>query len=224
MPCFIKPPTNTFPSSFSPGSVNRSFTTVMDFVPTFLELAGVSLPPLSEKPVAAALGKNTLTRKMTTFRGREVHAICGKSWAPYFTRGEMIENNEPWGIHSSTEPVGWELFARETLRKGDWRILHFSKDQGGAAVGDEGWELFNVLEDPGETKDLALSEPHKLKELLACWDDYVEECGVVWGATAIAPGSRTEEAPELWEDDIQLQSSWMGAHGQDDTALPIVSA
>lgn len=150
---------------------------------------------------------------MTAFRGRSVHAIRGKSWMPYFGHGQKIEDDEMWTIHSSTEPIGWELFARGALRKGDWKIVHFAEKHGGAGVGDDGWELFNVVQDPGETKDLATAEPAKFQELLACWEEYVVECGVVWGESAAAPGLTFDEAPELWEDEVGLQKAWMGAQG-----------
>ncbi|KAI1459667.1 alkaline-phosphatase-like protein [Annulohypoxylon moriforme] len=213
VPCVVKPPANAFLPSFSPGSFNRSFTTVMDFVPTFLELAGVSLPPASERRNVTPLHKDIATRKTTTFRGRDVHAIRGKSWVPHFGRGEKIEDDEMWSIHSSSEPVGWELFARGALRKGDWKIVHFAKAQGGAGEGDNGWELFNVVDDPGETNDLAQAEPQKLQELLAHWDEYVVECGIVWGESALAPGLGMDEAPGLWENELELQKAWMGAGG-----------
>ncbi|EXJ69786.1 uncharacterized protein A1O5_06857 [Cladophialophora psammophila CBS 110553] len=213
VPCIVKPPARTFLPSFSPGSFNRSFATVMDFAPTFLELAGVGLPSASERRNRTCLGRSTAPRKMTTFRGRNVHVIRGISWVPFFSRDERVEDNEMWAIHSSSEPVGWELFARGALRKGDWKIVHFSKERGGAGEGDEGWELFNVVDDPGETKDLAETEPKKLQELLACWDEYVSECGIVWGPVALAPGLGKDDAPELWEDELELQKSWMGARG-----------
>lgn len=65
---------------------------------------------------------------------------------PLFGRGEKVEQDEQWAIHASSEPVGWELFARGALRKGDWKIVHMDKKHGGAGVGDEGWELFNIRE------------------------------------------------------------------------------
>ncbi|KAJ5120104.1 hypothetical protein N7448_010773 [Penicillium atrosanguineum] len=203
VPCVIKPPTNTFLSSYTAGSFNRSFSTVMDFLPTFLDLAGAPAPP--------ALETNPSVRKMATFRGKEVHAIRGKSWVPLFTQGKKVEEEEMWHIHSSSEPVGWELVARAAMRKGDWKIVHIAKANGGVGVNDEGWELFNVVADPGETKDLAQEHPDKLAELIACWDEYVVECGIVWGESAVAPGASREDAPELWQDETELQSSWMGA-------------
>lgn len=167
----------------------------MDFAPTFLDLAGVSLPSGSGAK--------------TSFRGRQVHTIRGKSWVPFYSQGKTVEDNQVWTIHSSTEPIGWELFARGALRKGDWKIVHIAKKEGGAGDGDEGWELFNIAQDPGKTRDLAKSNPEKLQELKGHWDEYVVECGVIWGETAEALGIDKDTAPELWEDDTELQKSWM---------------
>ena len=185
----------------------------MDFAPTFLELAGVRLPAAAPKAVGAPPNRHAVDRQMTTFRGRDVHAIRGKSWLPYFARGQRVEQDEMWTVHSSEQPVGWELFARGALRKGSWKIVHIPKELGGAGVADEGWELFNVVDDPGETRDLAHEEPEKLKELIKDWDAYVVECGVVWGDSAAASGLSKDEAPQLWEDELDMQKVWMGAKG-----------
>jgi arylsulfatase A-like enzyme len=213
VPCVVKPPVDRFLPSASPGGFNRSFATVMDFVPTFLEMAGISMPTAAMKKRIMPSENCTATSMMTTFRGRDVHSVRGKSWIPFFARGEKVEHDETWAIHSSSEPVGWELFARGALRRGDWKIVHFSKERGGTGVGDEGWELFNVARDPGETKDLAQAEPQKLQELLECWNEYVIECGIVWGNAALDPGLSKDEAPEFWQDEIDLQKCWMGARG-----------
>jgi len=187
----------------------------MDFAPTFLDLAGVALPPAEAKTMTTRLadGVETATRKMTPFRGRDVHAIRGKSWLPFFQQGQRVEDDETWAIHSSDESVGWELFSRAALRKGNWKIVHIDKKHGGVGIGDEGWELYNISSDPGETKDLAAEQPEKLEELLKSWEDYVIECGIVWGPTATADGLSKEEAPEFWQDELELQRGWMGARG-----------
>ncbi|KAJ5712734.1 hypothetical protein N7493_009202 [Penicillium malachiteum] len=212
VPCVVKPPANTFLPSFTPGSLNRSFSTVMDWSPTFLELAGISLPASFNEERIRALEKTTVVQRMTKFRGRSVHAIRGKSWVPFFTKNQKAENEELWHIHPSTEPIGWELFARGAMRKGDWKIVHIAKANGGVGEANgDGWELFNVAADPGETEDLATVQPEKLAELLACWEEYVNECGIVWGENAFEPGLSIDEAPELWEDDVELQKSWLGA-------------
>ncbi|KAJ5769365.1 hypothetical protein N7520_003924 [Penicillium odoratum] len=215
VPCVVKPPTNTF-LPFTPGSFNRSFSTVMDWSPTFLELAGISLPQPFEKEKLLSPEKTTVLQKWTKFRGRDVHAIRGKSWVPFFAHGKKAEDEELWHIHPSTEPIGWELFARAAMRKGDWKIVHIGKANGGKGENNgDGWELFNVVEDPGENVDLTASHPEKYAELLACWEDYVNECGIVWGQNAMDPGLSKEEAPELWQDEIELQKAWLGAKAGD---------
>lgn len=183
---------------------------MVDFVPTFLDLAGVPLPEASGSPPRA------------TFRGRAVHGVRGKSWVPFFEDGKYIEDSD-WAIHSSSEAIGWELFAQGALRKGDWKIVHIARAQGGAGEGDEGWELFNIVEDPGETKDLAQEHPAKLQELVRCWEEYVVECGVVWGEGATAPGLGIDEAPELWEDEMELQRGWMQDKTVDPETIPVSS-
>lgn len=99
-------PANAFLPSFTHGSFNRSFTTVMDFAPTFLEMAGVKMPPATTKKIAASPRNDAVTRQMTTFRGRDVHTIRGKSWLPYFARGQKVEEDDMWTIYSSNELVG----------------------------------------------------------------------------------------------------------------------
>ncbi|CAI6039249.1 unnamed protein product [Clonostachys chloroleuca] len=155
------------------------------FRSNLFEMAGVKMPPGTTKKIAASPRKDAVTRQMNTFRRRDVHTIRGKSWLPYFARGQKVEEDDI----ESGPTFGWELFARGALRKGGWKIVHFPKDHGGAVIGGEGWELFNVVADPGETKDLDESEPEKLKELLAYWDEYVVECGIVCGRDCCGSGS-----------------------------------
>jgi hypothetical protein len=75
--------------------------------------------------------------------------------------------------------------------------VHFAKSQGGAGVRDAACELFKVAEDPGERRNLADTEPEKLKELLADRDAYVVDCGIVWSRTATALGHNKEDVQGL---------------------------
>ena len=60
------------------------------------------------------------------------------------------------------------------MRQGDFKAVLIPKPDGPGA-----WRLFNVVEDPGEAKDLSGEMPDKLETLKAAWDRYAEDVGVV---------------------------------------------
>lgn len=41
------------------------------------------------------------------------------------------------------------------------------------------WHLYNVVDDPGETRNIAKEKPALLKELRETWDHYAQDVGVV---------------------------------------------
>ncbi len=45
--------------------------------------------------------------------------------------------------------------------------------------GSGNWQLYNVADDPGETRDLATARPEILKKLQMAWDRYAKDVGVV---------------------------------------------
>ena len=60
------------------------------------------------------------------------------------------------------------------MRQGDFKAVMIPKPYGAG-----NWQLFNVVKDPGEVKDLSKEMPDKLKSFIAAWDQYAEEVGVV---------------------------------------------
>lgn len=103
----------------------------------------------------------------TQFRGRQVVKPRGLSWKSYI-KGEADF------AHDENSVTGWELFAQQAIRKGKWKALYIPKP-----MGPEKWQLFDLKADPGETKDLAESEPDILAELLDHWSQYEAETGLV---------------------------------------------
>jgi arylsulfatase A-like enzyme len=83
-------------------------------------------------------------------------------------------------VHESDTGTGWELFGRRAIRQGDWKALHLP-----APYGPGSWQLYDLGADPGEIHDQAESRPDKLAELLALWDRYVEENGVLLGPVSV---------------------------------------
>lgn len=72
------------------------------------------------------------------------------------------------------EQLFWRFGQQIALRKGDWKIV---KGNGGNArtegrdkASTDGAELYNLAEDIGETKNLAATNPGKLKELTDAWN------------------------------------------------------
>ncbi|WVF71808.1 hypothetical protein IAT40_006616 [Kwoniella sp. CBS 6097] len=78
-------------------TVTHEFTTVMDILPTVLELAGIQHP-----------GEE--------FRGRKVHKPRGKSWASWLA-GKQNEVHDENAVH------GWELFGQAAIRQGRWKAV-----------------------------------------------------------------------------------------------------
>jgi len=101
------------------------------------------------------------------YKGREVLPMRGRSMV-----GLLNDSKET--IYEANDYVGGEMFAGRWLRKGDYKAILVPKP-----YGDSQWRLYNVVKDPGETRDLAKDQPGLLEELKRAWDQYANEVGVV---------------------------------------------
>ncbi|WP_180114996.1 arylsulfatase [Acinetobacter sp. YH12140] len=133
--------------------ISHEFLTVMDWLPTLLDVLEVQHPG-------------------ATYKGRDLVPLRGKSILAYL-------NQQQDRIHDADHITGWELFGQKALRKGDWKALFIP-----APNGPNKWQLYNLIEDAGETNDLAEQYPEKLHELLEDWKVYVKENGVIEFADA----------------------------------------
>jgi arylsulfatase len=70
--------------------------------------------------------------------------------------------------------VGYELFGLKAFFVGEWKILWMPPP-----FGPGEWELFNLREDPAEMNDLSGEYPEKLAEMIALWEAYKEDNGVL---------------------------------------------
>lgn len=103
----------------------------------------------------------------TTYRGRTVVPVAGKSLVGY------LQGKQP-RVYGPNDVIAWELGGRMALRKGDWKIVHANKPWGEGA-----WELYNLVDDRSETRNLAAARPDKLQELVAAYRQYVADNGVI---------------------------------------------
>ncbi|MFT4026858.1 MAG: arylsulfatase [Novosphingobium sp.] len=104
------------------------------------------------------------------FQGRKVVPITGKSMEPYLT-GRAAR------VHAADEPLATEIYGSRSIRMGDWKITDLGYGQ---------WGLYNIARDPGETKDLSKADPARLQRMIAAWDAYVKDTGL------IMPGKRPD--------------------------------
>lgn len=144
-PCIVRYPGYSSP----PSRITDSFTTVMDVLPTILELAGVESPK-------------------GNFRGREVVLPRGRSWNAHLSSQVETVHGEDVHIH------GWELFGQRAIRQGKWKALWIPEPKG---KGD--WELYDVEADPSETRDVSNTETDVLKDLIRHWEIYYAETGMI---------------------------------------------
>ena len=93
-------------------------------------------------------------------------------------------------MHDPEEAIGWELFGRCAIRQGDWKAVLIP-----SPAGSGGWQLYDLAADPGETNDLAPTHRARLDALLAQWQRYVAETGVVLEGDSRITNLGTTELP-----------------------------
>ncbi|CAF0951575.1 unnamed protein product [Adineta steineri] len=130
--------------------ISNEFCTVMDILPTILELAGVSHPG-------------------TNFNGREVILPRGKSWISHLQSGQPIHDD-------CQDFTGWELFGERAIRRGNYKAMYIPN---GPLPTETKWALYDLTQDKGELIDLAEKKPEVLKELIELWLKYENEVGVI---------------------------------------------
>ncbi len=101
------------------------------------------------------------------YRGKKVERMRGKSLKDLLTGSTKA-------VYDENDLVGGEIMNGKWMRQGDFKAVSVAPPYGTGS-----WHLYNVVDDPGETRDLAKQQPEKLKELQAAWDRYAEDVGVV---------------------------------------------
>lgn len=97
------------------------------------------------------------------YGGRPVEPIIGRDLAP-------VLSGSADRVYSADEAVGYELAGNAALFLGDYKIVVNRKP-----LGDGEWRLFNIKEDPGESKDLASLHPARLQRMLSAYEQYKQD-------------------------------------------------
>lgn len=190
VPLVVKPAGN--PEALHEGGrVIDAFCTVMDIVPTILEYAGLQHPG-------------------TTYRGQKIERVRGVSWKPFLdaiTVASTDTSPAPSSIHGEEHVTGWEIAGSGALRKGRYKITYVPLPRG-----PQRWELFDIVEDPGETRDLSKEKPEIFNELLRLWAIYAEEVGVVGLAGQVSANNQVVEGVK---DEFEDTGRWIRFIGKD---------
>lgn len=139
-----------FPGHIESGARSDAMGTVMDLLPTFLDLARTAHPG-------------------TRYHGRDVMLPQGKSLLP-------VLYGKAGNVHSADEPFAWELFGHRSVRKGDWKLVW---DQAEPEE-QRRWALFDIAKDPEEQHDLSKAQPERFAAMQAEWESYVRRNGVIY--------------------------------------------
>ena len=112
-----------WPAKIQPGEILEEPTHVIDWLPTFAELLEVDMEQVLD-PSGPRLD--------------------GLSILPSLVEGKPIEGKRELYWIWSTRTNRW------ALRYGDWKIVHYGKEQ---PQSPEDWQLFNLANDPAESSD-----------------------------------------------------------------------
>jgi arylsulfatase len=101
-----------------------------------------------------------------TLDGRPMKQPVGMSMMPILS-GTQERTRE-------REGVGYELFEMRAYIRDEWKLLRLPEP-----FGTGSWQLYNLVEDPGELHDVSDDHPEIKASLVAAWQQYAEENDVV---------------------------------------------
>lgn len=137
-----------WPGRFPAGERSAVPIHSFDWYPTFLEASGFSLVGLDQ-------------------------TLDGVSLLPYLAAG-VAPRRELLFWHFPHNVAATANRAATAVRSGDWKLIRFYFEGEG---GGPAFELYNLAEDPGETRDLADVYPEKVAALDAAISRHLEETG-----------------------------------------------
>ena len=131
-----------YPAQVEAGGISHAYMTMMDFLPTLMEIAGTQHPGAG------------------TFRGREINGILGQSaWAHLTGQAESV--------HDGSYSVGWSRGGGGALIRGDYKVINTPLP--GQQDATE-WRLYDLVDDPGEHNNIAANHPEMVAEMVEDWE------------------------------------------------------
>jgi len=97
------------------------------------------------------------------YAGKPVLPVTGKDLVPLL-RGEAER------VYGENDAVGYELTGHAALFQGDLKIVRNLPP-----LGDGEWRLYDIVEDPGETRDLKAELPDRFQAMLTAYARFEKE-------------------------------------------------
>lgn len=101
------------------------------------------------------------------YAGKPVLPISGRNLGPLL-RGEAER------VYGENDTVGYELTGHSALFQGDLKIVRNLPP-----LGDGEWRLYDIVRDPGETRDLSVDLPDRFQTMLAAYARFEAENAVI---------------------------------------------
>lgn len=164
-----------WPGRVAAGRIDRNYFQVADLMPTFLQLAGVEHP--AERGDAGDGGG------ADDIGGGDADTLPmqGRPVTDLWLHGTPAYGDADYAFHTYTEPRLGGGYAR----RGDWKLAWWKED-GEFLPG----ALFNLADDPAETRDRSADHPEIAAELAQAWLNYAAQNGVdieTAGSTSTSP-------------------------------------
>ena len=146
-----------WPGHIKSGATSAALVQSTDFFPTLADLVGLKVPAgihfdgVNQR--AAIEGKGTPREEV----------FC------HFPHGNAGHDYEGMVLPTASAPGS-------SLRVGDWKLVRLYCEDPGGRDHDE---LYNLANDPGETRDLSASEPARVRQLAARLDQILADTGAV---------------------------------------------
>jgi len=146
------------------------FSHVTDNTATFLALAGITPPSLPAPPLIDPLTGLDKNQGKVVYNNRYVYPITGKSLL------SALSAAAPGPVRNT--PFGEESYGQAMMLSADgrWKARWVTPPLGPL---DGHWQLFDLLNDRGETQDLSAKYPNLVTALRQQWADYMKSVGGV---------------------------------------------
>ncbi|MAV25020.1 MAG: arylsulfatase [Gammaproteobacteria bacterium] len=150
-------------SDLNAGTIVDGLAHILDFFPTFAELAGIELPLRCE--------------------GRNILPPAGKSFASVLKCEGPTDEAHNQASKETNEPgreLYWMIGGAKAMRQGKWKIVTQGRERVQAGIpihaGHEAWELYDMETDRCELFNLAARFPDRVAEMSAKWDAWYAQC------------------------------------------------